>query len=353
MKILISDSQHPNAVAPQYADYLGKQPKLTVTRFAHDDLYIQWTKRSLAHKLCARLTPKVVERNINTELIRLVSTTKPNVVWVFKGGQFFPNTIQSVKETGSLLVNLNGDHPWNFFQRGSGNANVTNSFHLYDVFFTYSRSIAAEVAKRYPEISTHVLPFGHRVTNSQYEQLTQIPESKRVCFIGNPDRLRAAFLDKIVASGIPIDVYGFKWSRHLQKKNNLRVFNQANGQKYYETLRKYRVQLNLFRPQNANSHNMRSFETPACGGVMLAPDSEEHRVFFNEGKEAFFFNSPENAIEQCRHILELPDDEILKIRDRARLRSVQSGYSYNDRAKTALQIIHQFHLQRSGKQPSP
>jgi len=40
-----------------------------------------------------------------------------------------------------------------------------------------------------------------------------------------------------------------------------------------------RWNINLLRPQNAASHNMRSFEIPGAGGNQVAPDTADHRRY--------------------------------------------------------------------------
>ena len=85
---------------------------------------------------------------------------------------------------------------------------------------------------------------------------------------------------------------------------------------------------------------MRSFEIPAVGGIMLAPRSEEHLATFTEGKEAFYYASMDEAIEKILKILAFTPTESQRIRQQARDRSVQSGYSYTDRAQQAQQLLN-------------
>lgn len=341
MKILISDSRHVLTLAPQFAGFLQTQNGIDVVRFAHDDIFSDWVGKSLVNRFVNRMAPMIAGRSVNSELIRLVDQVQPDIVWLFKGSQIFPRTLRAIKDRGVLLVNLNADHPWEFAQRGSGTASVANGFHLYDVFFTYSEKIKQDVVQRYPDIAAYVIPFGHNISDSDYAVLSQEKEVNRVCFIGNPDPTRAAFLTELADADLAIDVFGSDWNRYLRPHQNLCLSGQVIGDQYNATLRRYRVQLNMFRPHNANSHNMRTFEVPACGGVMLAPDSDEHRSFFEGGKEAFFYGSVDEAIQRCGELLGFPVESIDAVRQNARKRSVESGYTYPDRAEQAFQIIQQ------------
>lgn len=72
---------------------------------------------------------------------------------------------------------------------------------------------------------------------------------------------------------------------------------------------------------------------------MLAEDSQEHRDFFEVGKEAFFFRTEEEMIGLTRQILAMPKAEADAVRAAARHRSTTSGYMYRDRAAQVLAHI--------------
>jgi spore maturation protein CgeB len=88
---------------------------------------------------------------------------------------------------------------------------------------------------------------------------------------------------------------------------------------------------------------MRSFEVPGAGGILLAPATTEHNIFFKDGEEAFLFKSVEDCVNKAQKILELSKSEADRIRDHARKRSVESGYTYKSRAKQALQELRQLY----------
>ena len=141
------------------------------------------------------------------------------------------------------------------------------------------------------------LDFHPDVDDALFERIKSETEIDRACFLGNPDRHRRERIVQLVDAGIPIDVFGEDWGAVLKETPLLRLKGLALGEEMYRALRRYRVQLNFFRPHNVGSHNMRSFEVPAAGGIMLAQDSDEHREFFEPGQEAFYFSTPEEMIE--------------------------------------------------------
>jgi hypothetical protein len=91
------------------------------------------------------------------------------------------------------------------------------------------------------------------------------------CFVGFTDEDRAEKINLLASQGIPVDVYGTNWDRFFKQGSKARVHGPVFGPDMHRTLRAYRLQLNLFRPHNPGSHNMRSFEVPAVGALCLRP----------------------------------------------------------------------------------
>jgi spore maturation protein CgeB len=93
------------------------------------------------------------------------------------------------------------------------------------------------------------------------------------------------------------------------------------------------------RPHNLNSHNMRTFEIPGIGGIQLAPDTDEHRLFFEPNKEIFLYNSFLDCVSKINYILELTEHEANEIRKAAHKTSIDKKYSYAERAKKVFSVL--------------
>jgi hypothetical protein len=303
-------------------------------------------------RILQHTVPSLCWRGFNRRLLKVTSSAQPDVVWIFKGMEVFPATLRALRARGITLVNYNADHPYLHFFRGSGNGNVRKGIPEYHLHLTYSHRIARELHERFRGLRVTVVPFGHEVSDEVFASIDGEDEIRRVCFLGNPDAHRALNVRRLLEAGLAVDLYGYRWDRFLNPHPMLRISDQATGMDMLRTLRRYRVQLNFFRPHNVDSHNMRSFEVPACGGIMLGEDSIEHRHFFEHGREAFFFGSAEEMIGLARHLLALPENEAYSIRRAARRRSVTGGYSYRDRAKAAFEAIRNAHMQRCEKRES-
>ena len=55
------------------------------------------------------------------------------------------------------------------------------------------------------------MPFGFELDDKVYQQSIKEEEIIKVCFLGNPDKDRAAFIEGLAIEGIQIDIYGNDW----------------------------------------------------------------------------------------------------------------------------------------------
>jgi hypothetical protein len=348
MKILLAGQFKKWALENHYARYLA--PYAKVFSFPAEDRFDDFYHTSILHKIQYRIGFSDIYDKIGRELLVKTEEVQPDVVWVFKGMRIAPKYLRILKERGVKIVNYNPDHPFLFSSRGSGNANVTKSIGLFDLHLCYSHDVQRRIETEYG-IPTAFLPFAYEMVDSIFEEVQHEPEISAACFIGNPDRIRAEYLVALANSGLPVDVYGHGWEQILPKSASVRIFDAVYGNDFWRKMRAYRLQINIFRPHNEGSHNMRTFEIPAVGGVMLAPDSPEHREFFRPGEEIFTYRSKAEMVTAAKLILELPATEVTAIRRRARSRSVLSGYSYEHRAGQAVEAFRQLLAGEMGLQP--
>ncbi len=336
MRLLIVGSENPSSIENFYVNYLLAEG-VEVRRFSAQNLFFNYYYKGLFNKLCFRLGVSGIYSAINSEFKKCAAAFNPDIIWVFKGMEIFPESLNWAKRRGAKLVNFNGDNPFFFSGSGSGNSNVTLSIPLYDLHLTYDTSVKVEFDRR--KVRSFLLPFGFDVNDKTLELCSKEEEILKVCFVGNPDRERGSFIDRLGDQNVPVTVYGNAWSKFLRHPKIL-INPPVYGEDQWKVLRRYRVQLNLMRPHNPNSHNMRTFEVPGVGGIMLAPDTADHRSFFKDGKEAFFFGTFEDCVSQVEKILALPTADANLVRTAARERSIAGGYRYKDRAKQALKILN-------------
>ncbi len=339
MKIIIVGSDKAWAIERFFYTHfieLGIQTEF----FLAQSLFYDYYQKNLFNKIIFKLGLSFIHNKINKDFRKKVNLEKPDLVFIFKGMEITPDTLKWLSFSGIKKVNYNPDNPFVFTGSGSGNKNVTNSIGLYDLHFTYNTSVKKKLEEDYT-VPVEILPFGFELDNALYAECTMEKEIIKVCFLGNPDKDRAEFIEHLAGQEIKIDIYGNDWKKFVTHKN-ITIYNPIYGDEFWKVLRKYRVQLNLLRIHNPDSHNMRSFEVPGVGGIMVAPDTLEHRNFFIDGKEIFLFSDIQSCTEKIKYLLNLNRYEADSIRNNARNKSLSAGYTYKDRAKQALQTIKQF-----------
>jgi spore maturation protein CgeB len=336
MKILMVGSDKVYAIENFYKKYLEELGE-KIELFTAQNYFYDYYQKSILNKLLYRASLSGISGKINGLFKKVVAGFEPDIIWIFKGMEISPASLRWAKSRNIKLVNYNPDNPFIFSGRGSGNRNVTNSIPIYDLHFTYNLEVQRKLERDYHAV-TVFLPFGFDLDIEVFESAKNQPEILKLCFAGNPDKERSAFIEHLAASGINVDLYGHDWARFI-KNPGVTIYQPVYGTEFWQLLRRYRVQLNLMREHNINSHNMRTFEIPAVGGIMLAPDTPEHRMFYEDRKQVFLFGTIDECIQLANTILGLSAAVVEKIREDARIKSLSSGYCYKERADIVLQAL--------------
>jgi spore maturation protein CgeB len=107
---------------------------------------------------------------------------------------------------------------------------------------------------------------------------------------------------------------------------------------YARALTGARIGLGFLRTVCPDQHTTRTFEIPACGSLLLADRTEEHQGFFQEGKEAEFFDSPQELIDKVQ-FYSANEEARQRVADSGYRRSIASQYSYIHRIRTTLAAL--------------
>jgi spore maturation protein CgeB len=337
MKVLLVGSIGAYAIERHFLKYIGQIEGVVADIFVAHDLFVDFYKKSVANKIRFRLGFSHIFAVINKQLCEKCEAFNPDVLVVFKGMEILPETLQFLKAKRIKLVNYNPDNPFLFSGRGSGNKNVSNSIGLYDLHFTYDHAIASRITEQY-KLPARILPFGFEVSEEVYRQSQEADEIPKLCFVGSADRDRARFIASLLQAGVEIDLIGNGWNNAGISKQ-AQIHEAVYGNEFWITLRKYRAQLNLMRPHNPYSHNMRTFEVPGIGGIMLAPGTTDHRNYFEADHEIFLYDAINDCIDKCKELMSMPAIQANTVRNAARTRSIRSGYTYQDRSRQMINDI--------------
>jgi spore maturation protein CgeB len=339
MKILLYGYDLPSALERVYKKHFI-EAGADVYHYPGADIALKHYSKSIVHKILSRTGIYTGFGKINKEFEQVAHEYKPDVIFIFKGMELYPATVKRLAASFKM-TNYNPDHPFIIGSRGGGNSNVTNSVGHYHLHFCYHGPLMKQIQEEY-NIPCVFLPFGYELTDAVYNEAAAQPELNKVCFLGNPDTARAETVLYLAQQGLPVDVYGHGWHKTAVAGNpSIGIHDAVYGDGFWKKLRQYRLQINIFRKHNIGSHNMRTFEVPAVGGIQLTPHSEEQVAFFKANEECFYYHSNEELAALAKRLLALSPKEALVIRNAARQRSLASGYSYKHRAHTVLETCRQ------------
>lgn len=338
MRLLVVGAESEYAIERFYLKYWMAFDKIIdLEFFAAQNLFYDFYNKSIINKVVFKFGLSRIYSQINRKLIRRIDDFNPDYIFVFKGMEIFSSTLIYAKNKKIKLINYNPDSPFVFSGKGSGNSNITNSIDLYDFHFSYDHEISKTLINNH-FAKVEILPFGFEISQGLFEICLKEPEILKVCFIGTPDNERVNFINLLAENGVFIDVFGSNWNRFVTH-TNIQIFDAVYGIELWKTLRRYRVQLNLMRPHNLDSHNMRSFEIPGIGGIQLAPNTADHRSFFEDGKSIFLFNSVEESLAKITFLLSLTTQNSIEIRRFSRQTCLDKKYTYYDRANQVINFL--------------
>ena len=70
---------------------------------------------------------------------------------------------------------------------------------------------------------------------------------------------------------------------------------------------------------------MRSFEIAGIGGIQLAPATEDHRIYFTDGKIFFLYTDKASVSCKLKKLLAMPVEVANEVREAVRARSIGDG----------------------------
>jgi hypothetical protein len=337
MKILVVDSEYRYSVGGSFTrgfQALGHEARF----FDQANWGAGWAATGRALRLArAAIRPATVPA-INFALLSTVFAWKPDLVMVMKGWHLLPETIEAMRRVARFVVSYHTD---DFENPLNTNERMLKSIPLWDVLFTPRTFVSDELRARG---ARHVEPLAFGYDPLLFSPAPHVtpPEpglDESVVFVGTCALERITLFEPLSAK-LPLRVWGNGW-QVVPASSPLRPTLRMKAlldDPVRAVLSQSAVSLALLRKGNRDRHTMRTFEIPACGGFMLAERTDEHLAYFEEGKEAAFFDSPEELLDQAqRYLRDAPLRR--RIADFGHRRVTTSGHRYQDRAARVLEVI--------------
>lgn len=274
---------------------------------------------------------------MNVALVASAATFRPDLVLVLKGSHWLPETIDALRRIAGAVVAFHPDdlaNPLNTTER------MLAALPLWSVVFT-PRAFAMPEIRAHGARRVEHLPFG-------YDPELHFPDRSAgalsrdvdaaATFVGTAAPERVTSLE-FLAARVPCRVFGYGWERlpagsPLAPVRREPVFDAGAREVFTASA----LNVALLRRANRDLHQMRSFEVPACAGLLLTERSPDHAAWFDEDVEALFFDGDEELAEKAaRYLRDRPAAR--RIAEAGHRRLLAGRHSYRDRAARLLEVV--------------
>jgi hypothetical protein len=328
-KLLILGTEIPERMEAFYASAF-RRLGVEVTIF-DPDLVLRWYQSG---RVRYRATYPFQHLLVHRALTQFYARPRWDAVLVFKGHMLSAHTVAELRRRADVpWTVLAPDSPW---ERGISisSRHIRDCIRVFDLYYIWSRSLVERLRREgCPRPVYHACAYDESLHVPATDRDPSL--SRTITLVGTYDRRRAAVMTSI--ADLPIRIYGNGWDR-ISARSPLRdkVHRVALGNDLRRVITSSLACLNILRPQNMDAHNMRTFEVPAMGGVMLTHRSADQHSFFPEGQASLMFEGTEELRAVIGRLLagEIDTDAI---RREALRRS--KGHSYVARAKEMLDNI--------------
>lgn len=240
------------------------------------------------------------------EVVHQVRRSRVELVIVFKGAFLGLKAVQCLKSAAGVpVVNVYPDSP---YDRWTLRANVVRVLSEFDRIYIWGKHLVPRLRKDGVPRATY-LPFGYDPDDYHPRSIpwkTQCGKTHAVVFIGQRYPKREEWLSAL--ADLDLGIWGHGWL-----KSSLTAAPRAcihkeriHGPEVGAVYSRARVAINVLHDSNMPGHNMRTFEIPACGTVMVTEATDEIEGFFPVGRACLAASNPIGLRQEVERALADP-----------------------------------------------
>lgn len=236
-------------------------------------------------------------------------------------------SVRAIRKQCSRTVMIYPDSPWDAYTQRKDVVPVLSNFLTT---FIWSKQLTARLQES--GVNAEYLPFAYDPLDYQASVRKELRQSSLV-FVGQIYKKRIAWIRAL--EGLPVNVSGTGWKQDcFGARSSIRVTIATRmGRQACEAYTSSLGALNVLDEKSLSGHNMRTFEIPATGTLMIGDRTNDIETWFPDAEASLTAATPREFREKCEWAL-LHPNAVLEIANRAYAR-VQT-MTYRQRA---LQIL--------------
>ena len=263
-------------------------------------------------------------------IVRRVKGSKFDLIWVDSGALVPRALLEELRQIAPRIINLNLDDPF-----GKRDLNTWMQYRSavssYDLVVVVREENIEEAKALKAKRVLRVYRAADEVAHAQRElnENEKATWKSEVLFVGTGFPERGAFFCELIRLGVPLSIYGNKWSELKEWKTLKHNWNGPgleDAYSYSTAILAAKVSLGLLSKGNRDLHTTRSLEIPSLGGVFCAERTSEHLSLYREDEEAVFWSSAEECAVKCKALL-ANDEWRRAVATRGHERYLKNGWS--------------------------
>jgi spore maturation protein CgeB len=303
--------------------------------------YVPMAWRSTPARVVRKSLRNLFVKEMTNDCMRLIRRFKPHLVFIFKGNWVHPDVVKFCRSEGIPVVNYYPDV--SFMVHGKL---IPETLPHYDHIFTTKTYGIRDMKETLGITNSSFLEPGFDPDVHRPLPLSDADQKAFGCdlvFIGTWSPKKEEIMTAIYDAHpkLNVKIWGCQWEKGTTER--IRPWIQGDevtGDEYTKALCGAKICLGLLseRRTGASSGDLitaRTFQIPACGSFMLHERNPEVLRYFDENRDAGFFEGNEEMLRQIGHFLQ-NEEQRRAIAQSGMERSHRDGYSIDAKMQAVI-----------------
>jgi hypothetical protein len=286
------------------AGYYGRALQMLGWRVVAYDMHRGYTRGRLLARArpLRRLLRRPLWALMARETAALARRQRPDLILATKAPFLGAREVRGLRRRGAPVAMIYPDSPYGAYTQRT---DVLGALAAYDRVYVWSHHLVARLRADGVAAAAY-LPFAFDPGDYSAGGPVDTPSCGRthaIAFIGQRYDKREAWLDAL--RGLDVGVWGLGWTRSdvVRRAGHCVHAEAMHGAAAGAIYRGTTLALNVLHADNVPGHNMRTFEIPPCGAVMLSEATEEIASFFEPDRACLLAADPAALRAQAERAL--------------------------------------------------